>query len=74
MKCCVGDQWQCDEARITEPVSVRSMLRLWKLTDKLQRGGVCACWEGRIDPDWRGGGGQRVGGGEEVVGDHGVRR
>lgn len=66
MKCCERDQWQRDEARITEPVSVHSVRRLCKLTDTLQRGGV---WEGRIDPERRG---EREGGGRGVVGDHGV--
>lgn len=41
MECRGGDQWQSDGARITGPVSVRSVLRLWKLTDTLRRGGVC---------------------------------
>lgn len=57
MKCWTGDQWQCDEAWITEHVSVRSMLRLWKLTDKLRRGGVCVLggkdWSWMARKEWR---------------------
>lgn len=36
MKCHGVNLWQCDEARTTEPVSVHSMLRAWKLTDKVR--------------------------------------
>lgn len=72
MKCWEGDQWQCDEARITEHVSVRSVLRLWKLTDKLRRGGVCVLggkdWSWMVRKEWM------EGEGREVVRDHGVRR
>jgi len=73
MKCLGGDQWQCDEARITEPVSVRSMPRRRKLTDKLQRGGVCVF--GGKDWSWLARKGVKGGGrgGQGVVGDHGVR-
>lgn len=67
MKCRVGNEWQCDEVWITELVSGRSMLRLWKLTESVKMRYACVCRLGQeLIPTAEGG--------EGVVRDHGVRR